>query len=347
MHIVILGDAAVGNLIGGLLAVAGESVFIVSNDPSHISAITEQGLWIESAAGRVNAKLQAGRQLTERPDVLLLNTGISEIVPTLTTYQPLLRDVPIVTLQNSPRAADYAAVVLGKQYILSAAVLFGATISAGHVNYPVAGSLLIGEPFESTGIAESIVALLNGVIPTMYVDNIRGAHWTRLITSLHHGFAAAIGLTAAQAAEDSTLRALSVDVMKEAADLTQQKGIQLLSLPELPPVNKIVSILHMPSPVSDIIPRMLSKISREEFVAELIVSSLLHEGSSIIDHLNGEIIQLGQELGARTPYNSTVVKVIKGVTSTGKLLTPAQLVSAIEVETRPITSEAVRTSQAA
>lgn len=135
-------------------------------------------------------------------------------------------------------------------------------MTAGHGNYPVTGSILLGEPFESTGFAESVVSILGTVIPTTYVDNIRGAHWTRLITSPHHGFAAATGLTVTEAAENPVLRVLSVDVMKEAPDLMQQKGIQLLSLPELSPVNNIVSILHMPSPVSDIIPRMLSKIRR-------------------------------------------------------------------------------------
>ncbi|HUB93294.1 MAG TPA: 2-dehydropantoate 2-reductase N-terminal domain-containing protein [Verrucomicrobiae bacterium] len=332
MRIAVLGDGSIGNLIGGLLAEIGESVFIVSNDDMHINAITNQGLWIEGATGRSNAKLQAGRQLTTRPDILLLNTPIAGITSSLTTYQALLQDVPVLTLQNSPRAADYAASVLGTQYILSAAVLFGATVTAGHINYPVEGSMLVGEPFESTGFAEPIVTLLNSVVPTIYVDNIRGAHWTRLITSLHHGFAAATGQTAAQAAEDTTLRTLSVDVMKEAADLTQQKGIQLLSLPELPPINKIISILHMPSPVSDIIPRMLSKIGREEFAAELIVSGLLREGGSIVDHLNGEIIQLSKELGVHAPYNSTVVKVIKDIANTGKLLTPTQLLATVEAE---------------
>jgi ketopantoate reductase len=221
---------------------------------------------------------------------------------------------------------------MGKQYILSAAVLFGASVRAGRVLYPVSGSLLVGEPYDSTGFAESIVALLNGVIPTMYVDNIHGAQWTRLITSLHHGLAAATGLTATQAADDPTLRALSVMVMKEAADLTKQKGIQLQSLPELPPVNKIVSVLHMPPPVSDMIPRLLSRIGREEAAAELIIDDLKHEGSVVIDYLNGEIVQLGQELSASAPYNNTVVRIIKELSNTGKTLTPKLLLQTVEAE---------------
>lgn len=335
MRIAILGDEAVGNLIGGLLAARGEQVFIVSSDDMHINAIANQGLWIDGALGRINARLNAGRQLMERPDVLLLNTNLNVVIPALTTYKPLLDGVPVVTLQNNPRAADIAASVIGQQYVLSAAVLFGASLSAGHVSYPVAGSLLVGEPFDSTGFAESIVALLNSAVPTMYVDNIRGAHWTRLITSLHYGYAAATGLSVEQAADDPVLRVLSVDVMKEAADLTHQKGIQLLSLPELPPVNKIVSILHMPSPVSDIIPRMLSKISREEYAAQLIINDIIHEGSVIIDHLNGEILQLGQELGVHAPYNDAAVKIVKSITSASKVLTPKELQMAVESELYP------------
>ena len=146
MRIAVLGNEAVGNLIGGLLAVHGEQVFIICNDDMHINAIANQGLWIQGAAGIINARLQAGYQLVDRPDICLLNTSLTDIVPALTEYKELLKDVPVVTLQSSPRAADYAASVLGKQYILSAAVLFGANLSAGHVTYPVAGNILLVSP---------------------------------------------------------------------------------------------------------------------------------------------------------------------------------------------------------
>lgn len=98
MRVVVLGDEAVDNLIGGLLAITGQSVFIISGDDAHIGAIAHQGLWLDGVTGRVNAELRAGRQLTERPDVLLLNMSMDGVIPALATYRRLLKDVPTVTL---------------------------------------------------------------------------------------------------------------------------------------------------------------------------------------------------------------------------------------------------------
>ena len=334
MRITVLGNGAAGNLIGGLLSLKGEVVTLICADELHLNAVNSQGLWIEGITGHLNAKLQAATQMSERPDICLLNMPVQDIVPILTSYKELLQDVPVITLQNSPRAAEYAASVVGKQYILGAAVLFGANVTPGHVRYPVVGAMLVGEPFDSTGFAEAAVELLNSVVPTMYVDNIHGAHWSRLITSIHHGLAAATGLTAAQASEHPTLRPLAVKVMMEAADITNQKGIMLQSLPDFPPINKIISVLHMPSPVSDMIPRMLSRIQREEVASELLIRDLKQDGQTIVDFLNGEIILLGQELGLRTPYNTVVARIVKQVAGTKQVLAPELLLATVEDEVR-------------
>jgi 2-dehydropantoate 2-reductase len=334
MKIAVVGSGARGNVLGGLLAQAGEFVTLIDPDLSHVTAVEAQGLWIDGAIGHLHVAVRAQPKMTERPDVCLLCTPIQDIMPTLQEYKPLLNNVPVVTLQDSPHAAELAASVLGKQYILSAVALFSARLQPGRVSYPVAGSLLIGEPFDSTGFAESLVAMFNRVIQTMYVDNIHGAQWTKLITTLHLGLAAATGLSAEQAAEHPVLRPLAVSVMKEATDVTNTAGIQLQSLPELPPVNKMVSVLHMPLPTSEMIPRLLSRVQRDMLEAADLVARLGHEGEIVVEYINGEVAQLGRQIGLLAPYNEAVVKIIQELAKTGQRLTPEQLLETIEVDTR-------------
>lgn len=338
MKIAVLGSSAEGDVIGGLLSQLGESVVLIDKNELHVTAVQAQGLWIEGVIGHIHTQPQAQLHMTERPDVCILSTEIQDIMLTLHEYKGFLSEVPVITLQNNPHVAELVASVLGKRYILSAATLFGATMGAGRVSYPVAGALLIGEPFESTGFAESVVALLNRIMPTSYVDSIHGAQWTKLITELQYSLAAATGLTARQAAEHPNLRPISVMLMKEATDVIRTANIQLVTLPGLPPINKMVSVLHMPPPVSELIPRMLSKIERDMFTAELLVTKLKKEGQIAIEYVNGEIVQLGKERGLLAPYNDAVVKIIQQISRTGQLMSPQQLLTIIEASTRTVQS---------
>lgn len=339
MKIAVLGSSAEGDVLGGLLAQIGESVVLIDKNEIHVTAVSQQGLWIEGSTGHLHVEPQAQTQMTERPDICLLSTEIQDIMPILHECKQFLSEVPVITLQDSPHAAEQVAAVLGKKYILSIATLFGATIRPGHVSYPVAGALLVGEPFDSTGFAESVVALLSRIMPTTYVDSIHGAQWTRLVTEVHHSLAAATGLTAREAAEHPNLRPLSVMLMKEATDVIRAANIQLVSLPGLPPVNKIISVLHMPLPVSELIPRMLSKIDRDMVTAELLVAKLKQEGEIAVEYVNGEIVQLGKKCSLAAPYNQVMVDIIQQIAKSGQRFSPQQLMDVVETNVRPAAPE--------
>ncbi len=340
MKIAVLGSSAEGDVLGGLLSQIGESVVLIDKNEIHVNAVIQQGLWIEGVVGHLHVEPQAKTQMTERPDICFLSTEIQEIMPTLHECKQYLSEVPVITLQDSPHAAEQVAAVLGKKYILSIVTLFGATIQPGHVSYPVAGALLVGEPFDSTGFAESVVALLSRVMPTTYVDSINGALWTRRVTEVHHSLAAATGLTAREAAEHPSIRPLSVMLMKEATDVIRTANIQLVSLPGLPPVSKIISVLHMPLPVSELIPRMLSKIDRDMVSAELLVTKLKLEGEIAVEYVNGEVVQLGKRCGLAAPYNQVVIDIIQKIAKSGQRFSPQQLMDIVETSVRPVTAEA-------
>lgn len=335
MKIAVLGSSATGDVLGGLLSQLGESVVLIDTNEPHVTAVQSQGLWIEGAAiGHIHVTPTAQLRMTERPDLCLLSTEIQDIMPKLQENKQFLQDVPVITLQDNPHAAEQAAQILGKRYILSVAALFGATLRPGVVNYPVTGALLVGEPFESTGFAESIVALLSKIMPTTYVDYIHGAQWTKLVTNVHLSLAAVTSLTAREVADHPNLRPLAALLMKEATDVIKTANIQLVSLPGLPPVNKIVSVLHMPAPVDEMIPRMLSRVERDLFAAEIVVNDLRREGEIAIEYINGEIVQLGKKVGLLAPYNDAVVKIFQHVTSTKQHMSPQELLNTIDAEVR-------------
>jgi hypothetical protein len=82
------------------------------------------------------------------------------------------------------------------------------------------------------------------------------------------------------------------------------------------------------------IPRMLSRIERDLFAAEIVVADLKREGEIAIEYINGEIVQLGKKVGLLAPYNDAVVKIFQHVASTRQYMSPQELLNTVEAEVR-------------
>jgi ketopantoate reductase len=92
-------------------------------------------------------------------------------------------------MQNGVRSDDQVAGLLGKENIISSVVTFnGQFLEPGKASYSIPFSktaLLIAEPFGTKGSRlQSLPALLNKAIGTDISEDIRAAHWTKLIWNL-------------------------------------------------------------------------------------------------------------------------------------------------------------------
>lgn len=329
MRIAIIGAGAIGSLVGGLLAKAGEDVTVIGRRP-HVDAVNRNGLRIDGVVGTMQVRVRAVERLDFVPDLALLTMKTQGVAAAAREIGPSVVGVPVVTMQNGVRSDELVAEVLGKDDVLSCVVLLGATfLEPGSVTYSAQGVLVLGVPFGSIDArTRSVAAILDKAVPTRLSTNIAGAHWTKLIVNENNALPAVTGLSIQEVNRRPALRKLSVLLMKEAATTIAAAGIKLASLPRLP-TTALRTMLSLPTPVASRLLNLLSRSLGETPALGSTLQSVRRGEKTEIDYLNGEIVVLGKRTGRPTPYNAAVVKLVHQVEETGTFLTTEEVTAAV------------------
>jgi len=316
--IAIIGTGAIGCGLGFLLNRAGYKVTLIGR-PAQVRAIQTNGLNVQGYAGAVTVKLDASEKLNFRPDLVLLAVKTQDIDNALQENLGYLNEAPLVTLQNGVRSDDLAAGFLAKENIISAVGLLHANyLEEGSVTLMYEGGLIVGSPFVKRGpLISQISDILNRAIPTSISENIKGAHWLKLIANLNNALPALINGTFHQVYGNPFLARLAIRMMREGLNATKQAGIHLESLPDVSlSLMQVINFL----PVSIAAKVTAARIARMKTRWPLLGStlqSLRRRRSTEIDYLNGEIVRLGEKVGVSTPLNARVVHLVHQVEQTG------------------------------
>jgi 2-dehydropantoate 2-reductase len=327
--IVVLGAGAVGSLIGGLLAQAGEDVTLLARQ-AHVEAISAKGLHIEGVLGALTIPVKAVQALDFQPYLALLAVKTQDIETACRPISTYLVNTPIVTLQNGVRSDEMVASLLPKENIVSGVVMFNAQyLQPGQITYSRSGWLVIGEAFGENGQrVRDIQTLLNRAVRTQISDNIQGAHWTKLlVNNLANGLEAMTGLTIRECLRYPGLRNIGTLALKEGHQAIEKAGFRLAPLPGIP-TKVLLFIIQSPLPVAAWV-LSLSMGSLKTLSSTL--QSLRRGRPTEIDYLNGEIVRLGQQVGLATPYNSKVVELVKEVEKSHQFFPPYEIVRRFSV----------------
>jgi 2-dehydropantoate 2-reductase len=330
MRLAVIGAGAVGSLVGGLLARAGEDVTLVGRQP-HVDAVKRDGLRIDGELGPLQIRVGAIERLDFKPAVALLTVKTQAVADAARELRPYVAGVPVVTMQNGVRSDELVAEVPGKHDLLSCVVLFAATyLEPGSVTYALRGDLVLGVPFgpidERT---RTIAGILDKALPTHLSADIAGAHWTKLIINENNALPTVTGLSIQDVNRRPALSRLSVLMMREAVTTIAAAGITLASLPRLP-VTALRTMLRMPMPIVSRLPRLLTRSLGRTTALGSTLQSVRRGEKTEIDYLNGEVVALGKRIGRPTPYNSAVVDLVHQVEATGRFLTEEEVTAAVD-----------------
>jgi 2-dehydropantoate 2-reductase len=321
--IAVVGAGAIGSLLGGLLARAGNDVTLIGR-PGHVEAINKTGLHIEGVLGEFTIPVHAKNSLDFKPDLVLLAVKMIDMETTCRQIAPYVRDVPIITLQNGVKSDEIAGHVFGERNIIGGIVLFNAQfINPGRVTYGSKGALLLGNvsPGNEKRVMD-IGSLLNRIIPTTFCDNITGARWTKLIMNVFGNCLDAMtGESSRMCMKIPGTRRIGTHILKEAFKVIGKAHIRLAPLPNVP-IKTIRLIINLPLPVAS---RLLQFIARDTPSSTL--QSLRRGRPTEIDYLNGEIVRLGKRMNIATPYNSKVVELIREVEATHRFFSLSRVES--------------------
>jgi 2-dehydropantoate 2-reductase len=328
MKIAIIGAGAIGNVIGGLLYKAGEDVTLIGRKP-HVDAINRSGLVLEGESGKMVITVKAAENLDFKPDLVLLTVKAQDVVSSVSKVQTLLSGTQVVTMQNGVQSDDQVAGLLGKENIISSVVTFsGQFLEPGKVSYSIPFSktaLLIGEPFGNKGNRlQTLSVLLNKAIGTDIIEDIRTAHWTKLIWNLQTAVPAVTGLSYQDSYQYPEIRELTINLLKEGLKVIKAAGIRTAEVPGFP-MEPIETMAGESLTTASALLKKLSESLGKVPVLGSTLQSIKRGTSTEVDYLNGEIVKLGKKTGVPTLYNSLMVELVHQVETMGKFLTIDEL----------------------
>jgi len=324
--VAVVGAGAIGSVVGGLLARAGQDVTLIARQ-AHVETINRNGLFVDGILGEFTVNVKAAEKLDFRPDVVLLTVKVQDVKETCREIKPYVKGVPLVTMQNGVRSDEIAASVLGKEDIISCVVFIHSRfLEPGRVTFGLDGALLVGEAYGDNGERiEGITSILNEAIKTEIRDNIHGAHWTKLLMNIMGNSPGAMtGLSLGEWGQHSGVRRIILLMLREALYVVEKAGIKLESLPGSP-VLALKTIVKSPLPIASAIFGSMTRSRRNADTIPSMLQSILRGKPTEIDYLNGEIVKLGQKMGISTPYNSKVVELVREVEKTHKFFSPDDL----------------------
>jgi 2-dehydropantoate 2-reductase len=328
MRIAIVGAGAIGSVIGGLLSKAGEDITLIGRK-SHVDAINQNGLFLEGGPGRMVIQVKAAENLDFKPDLTLLTVKAQDVESSVKKAQPFLSVAQVVTMQNGVQSDDQVAGLLGKENILSSVVVFnGQFLEPGKASYSIPFSktaLLIGEPFGNKGARlQNLSLLLNKAIGTDISEDIRGAHWTKLLWNLQTAVPAITGLSYQDSYQYPEVRELTINLLKEGLKVIKGAGIKTVDVPGFP-MEPIETMARESLSIASALVKQIADSLGKVPVLGSTLQSIKRGTSTEVDYLNGEIVKMGKKMGISTPVNSLIVGLVHQVEATGKFLTVDEL----------------------
>jgi 2-dehydropantoate 2-reductase len=329
MRIAVIGAGAIGCLVAGYLKKGGEEVTLVGHQPA-VKVINERGISISGVRGKFSVPMSTSETLNYSPELVILATKTQDIDSALADSAYLIKDSLLLTTQNGVRADKLAEKYLPAEKIISSIVMFGATyLDSGKVVHNFEGSWILGS-LSNPGPAESLVSLslvLNKAFPAIISQQMRGMKYLKIFVNANNCLPAIIGKSMQEVFSDLAVSRISIAIWKEAFEIFEKIGIELVSLPGFPKEN-LTKFTNLPSAqAAEIFSQMMKNLSKDPLYGS-ILQSIMRGKLSEIDYINGEFVRLAQENNLPAPLNKILVDMVHQVEVNRRFFSKEDLIQA-------------------
>ena len=298
MKIMVVGAGAMGGSFAGLLAVAGHELRIIDTDSAHVEAINRDGLLVEGVLGvhRVQVPAATDSGDGEIADAVIMFCDTNNTKEASRTVAKLTgNDGVAITFQNGIGNVEALVDAVGPARTLAgSSMCSAANLGPGHVSLTHMGKTSLGElDGTATPRTEKLAkALSDAGFKVEVSDQIMGQVWQKfLVNCAVNAIAATTGLRSGEIPRVSELAGFQDEVIKEGLQVINGKGIRL-------PNPDVMSELKRNLPKRFNRPSMLQHVDSGR--------------KTEIDAINGALIREANELGIATPYNQSLVALLKG-----------------------------------
>ena len=300
MKIAIIGVGAMGSVYAALLAEAGHEVWAVDPWQEHVEAINSKGLRVEGASGdRIIKGITATGDVTDVGpcDLCIIATKASHVGAAAGAVAPVIGTGALVlTIQNGLGAGDRIAEHMATENVLlGVADGFGASMKApGHAHHNAMKLIRIGEL--NGGMTDRLQTLEGQLMTAGFhakaFADITQLIWEKFLCNVTFSAPCTVfDKTIGQLMADTDHWKIALGAMREAYRIANHRDIPL-SFGD--PVSYVTGFgANMPNARPSM---LLDHMARRP---------------SELDAINGMVPIMGRQDGFDTPYNDTLVAVLK------------------------------------
>jgi 2-dehydropantoate 2-reductase len=319
MDTVIVGAGALGSILGGYIAEAGEHVTLVGRRP-HVEAIRREGLVIEGMRGsHVVRTLHVVTDPTEvsSADVLILAVKSYDTAETLASLAHLAGKAgTVLSVQNGGGKDEALAKVFGQDAVVGATTMVGGSMpEPGRVIHTNQGGTWVGElDGRRTARLEAVADLFRKAgLPIEVRDDIRSAIWCKLNQMVPAAALSCVTrLHIHEMYQDRSLAALFVELSHEVAAVAERLKIPLVDCQGFP----VKTLCSQPFAAAVESVMVRGRIMQERGMTQVKISTLqdLERGKRTeTEYVIGYVIGLAAVHGVAVPRLETLYRVIQGV----------------------------------
>lgn len=320
MRTAIYGCGAMGTVLGAFLTRNGVQVDLIDAYGDHVAALRAKGAHIIGSVDvTVPVTALTPEEMTGKYDLVFLlikQTANAEALPRLDAF--LKPDSTVCTLQNGvpePGVAKF----LGQNRTIGGTLLWGATFTAPGVSeltQDISKSdhlFEIGEIDGSVGDRiRSVAGVLEAMGPVLITSCLMDSRWGKLVNNAcMSGMSATCGSTFGAVLDNPRARACLSYIGREVKQCCEAAGHKL---PILLGGNAPDTLDIADQAMFDANQRMFLDMYEGLRPAKAsMLQDLEKEKQTEVAMINGFVCDTGDELGIDTPFNDTVVKIVKGI----------------------------------
>ena len=303
MKIAVIGAGAMGSLFGGLLAEAGNEVYLVDVNADHVAALSRNGLSIESNGETRVIPVHATQNPAnlEVMDLIIIQVKTYATQAAAESAIPMIgTDTVVMTMQNGIGNVELVGEVVGEENVIVGVTLHGAVyLGPGKIRHTVDAATVIGElDGRITPRLRRICDVLNEArLNASISPNIQGEIWSKAIINVPaNPLCAILRIPTRELVEHECIRQMMHMAEDEVIKVAAAKGIKLA--------------------FTNVAEKLASDVKPGSKQIASMLQDVLNERPTEIGSLNGVVVSEGEKLGIETPINKLLYLMVKAIEAT-------------------------------
>ena len=304
MHVGIMGAGSVGCFVGGKLLAANAASVTFIGRPRVQNELARHGITVKDfdregehvAPDRIRFE-EAPGALSDCDAILVCVKSAATASVGQTLTEIIKPDGVVASLQNGVRNADLLREALGDREVLAAIVGFNVlSRGEGLFHRAMSGDLMLESP-QRRGARELVAALDATTLGVQTRVDLAPDQWTKLMVNLNNAVSALSGAPTRQLLLSPVYRRIISAIISEALAVLKAANIRPAKLRGVP-IGVMPHMLKLPTPLVRVLTRAQMRVDPE--ARSSMWEDLCRKRKTEVEFLNGEIVRLAEEVGARS-----------------------------------------------